>query len=134
MAAISLPLRAAAARPLAMQAAEAREADAVLIARFADGDQGAARELSARLAPGLLAFARRQLHDLAEAEDVVQETLLRLWKAAPEWQAGRAQASKAALAKRSFWPGDTRLAQSASCFSWGFCSAASSPTCSRPTA
>lgn len=67
--------------------------DDALIARFAAGDQAAARVLTARLAPGVLALARRMLRDAAEAEDVAQEAMLRLWKIAPDWQAGRAKPS-----------------------------------------
>jgi RNA polymerase sigma-70 factor (ECF subfamily) len=33
------------------------------------------------------------LNDLAEAEDVTQEALMRLWRIAPDWQPGRAQVS-----------------------------------------
>jgi len=35
--------------------------------------------------------AQRMLHDLAEAEDVVQDTMLRLWKIAPDWVPGAAK-------------------------------------------
>jgi len=72
---------------------EAREADAALLARYANGDEAAARLLSARLSPRAYAHAARVLGDTAEAEDVTQEAMLRLWKKAPEWDAGRAQAS-----------------------------------------
>ena len=71
----------------------ARDADAALLARYAAGDAAAARLLSARLAPRAFAHAFRVLGDRAEAEDVTQEAMLRLWKQAPEWDAGRAQAS-----------------------------------------
>lgn len=67
--------------------------DAVLIARFAAGDQAAARALTMRLLPGVLALANRMLRDRAEAEDVAQEAMLRLWKIAPDWQADRAKPS-----------------------------------------
>ena len=52
-------------------------------ARYAAGDQAAARALTARHAPRVFALARRMLGDVAEAEDVTQETMLRLWKIAP---------------------------------------------------
>lgn len=64
--------------------------DAALLARFAGGDRLAARTLTDRLAPRILRFAARMLADRAEAEDVTQETLLRLWRMAPDWQAGTA--------------------------------------------
>ena len=54
------------------------------------GDQAAARVLTARHAPRVFALARRMLGEVAEAEDVTQETMLRLWKIAPDWQADRA--------------------------------------------
>ena len=64
-----------------------------LIVRFAAGDQTAARLLTVRLTPGVLALARRMLGDQAEAEDVAQEAMMRLWKIAPDWQVGRAKPS-----------------------------------------
>lgn len=64
--------------------------DASLLARYAGGDQTAARLLTARHAPRVFAVARRMLGEQAEAEDVTQETMLRLWRIAPEWQAGQA--------------------------------------------
>lgn len=71
----------------------AREADAALLARYAAGDEAAARLLSRRLAPRAYAHAFRVLGDGAEAEDVTQEAMLRLWKQAPDWDGARAQAS-----------------------------------------
>lgn len=66
--------------------------DALLVA-YANGDASAGRLLIARLTPPLLAHAERMLRDRAEAEDVVQETLIRLWKIAPEWRQGEAKVS-----------------------------------------
>jgi RNA polymerase sigma-70 factor (ECF subfamily) len=60
--------------------------DAALLARAARGDAQAARLLTARRAPRLLALAARMLGDAAEAEDVTQEAMLRLWRAAPDWE------------------------------------------------
>ena len=65
---------------------ETETTDAELLARYAAGEQAAARALTFRHAPRLLALARRMLGDAAEAEDVAQETLLRLWKIAPDWR------------------------------------------------
>jgi RNA polymerase sigma factor (sigma-70 family) len=45
------------------------------------------------LSPRAYAHAYRVLGDSAEAQDVTQDALLRLWKQAPDWDAGRAQAS-----------------------------------------
>jgi RNA polymerase sigma-70 factor (ECF subfamily) len=64
--------------------------DEALLLAFAAGDGAAARHLVARLAPRVLALARRLLADRAEAEDVTQEALLRLWQIAPRWQPGGA--------------------------------------------
>ncbi|MEM8755587.1 MAG: RNA polymerase sigma factor [Pseudomonadota bacterium] len=68
-------------------------ADEALLARFAAGDQTAALLLTRRLTPRVLALATRMLRDPAEAEDVAQEAMLRLWRAAPEWRAGEAKPS-----------------------------------------
>jgi len=66
--------------------------DGAWLVRFANGDPEAARVLSARLGPRAYGFAYRLLQDAAEAEDVAQEALLRLWRHAPEWrQDGPAQ-------------------------------------------
>jgi len=67
--------------------------DDVLLAAYAVGDTGAATPLAQRRAPRVLAVAVRMLNDLAEAEDVTQEALMRLWRIAPDWQPGRAQVS-----------------------------------------
>lgn len=75
--------------------------DAALLARLGAGDQAAAAELGARLAPRVLRFAARMLGgDLSEAEDVTQETLLRLWRHAPGWGAGTSAVPPAAWAYR----------------------------------
>ena len=65
--------------------------DAELLARFAKGDRAAAQVLTARLAPVVYTQAFRMLGDRAEAEDITQDSLLRLWHAAPDWQAGQAK-------------------------------------------
>ena len=65
--------------------------DAMLLARFAQGDRAAAQVLTARLAPVVYSQAFRMLGDRAEAEDITQDSLLRLWHAAPDWQAGQAK-------------------------------------------
>jgi len=67
--------------------------DEALLALYAQGDQAAARALMLRHAPRLLALASRMLKDRAEAEDVTQEAMLRLWKIAPDWQGGQAKVS-----------------------------------------
>lgn len=71
--------------------AHATLSDDMLLRRFAQGDVAAARALTLRLAPRVLAHAMRLLGDRAEAEDVTQEALLRLWRIAPDWREGEAQ-------------------------------------------
>lgn len=64
--------------------------DDALILLYAKGDREAARLLTARLAPRVLSYAWRVLGERAEAEDVAQEAMLRLWRQAPLWRAGEA--------------------------------------------
>jgi RNA polymerase sigma-70 factor (ECF subfamily) len=67
--------------------AEARE-DAALVAAAAHGDAAAFRTLVDRHLAGVLAVARRMLRDDAEAEDVAQEAMLRLWRSADGLEVG----------------------------------------------
>lgn len=67
--------------------------DAELLLAYASGDETVASALVASLAPAVLAQAFRMLGDQAEAEDVVQDALMRLWKIAPEWRRGEAKVS-----------------------------------------
>ncbi|HBM62181.1 RNA polymerase sigma factor [Salipiger marinus] len=67
--------------------------DEQLLAAYAAGAPGAARALTARLGPLAFGHAFRMLRDRAEAEDVAQEALLRLWRAAPGWREGEAKVS-----------------------------------------
>ena len=69
----------------------APQSDADLLAAFAGGDRGAAMELTQRLTPRVMGQAYRMLGNRAEAEDVAQEAMMRLWKIAPDWDADRAQ-------------------------------------------
>ncbi len=67
--------------------------DSALLVSFANGDAQAGQQLVARLGPMLFGCAARVLGDHSEAEDVVQETMLRLWKMAPDWRQGDAKVS-----------------------------------------
>lgn len=67
--------------------------DEALMVKIAQGDRLAARELMQRRLPRVLGMAQRMLNDPMEAEDIAQETFLRVWKAADRWEAGRAQVS-----------------------------------------
>ena len=65
--------------------------DEALLVAFGNGDAASARALTLRLTPRVLGYASRLLKDHAEAEDVAQEAMLRLWKFAPEWRQGEAK-------------------------------------------
>lgn len=67
--------------------------DDALLVLYANGDGGAARLLAGRLLPRLVSYAGRMLGDRAEAEDVAQEVMLRLWQMAPGWRQGEARLS-----------------------------------------
>lgn len=81
---------AAAARGGATASGATREADAALMARIASGDATAFQDVVANRLDRVLAVSRRMLGDEAEAEDVAQEALLRLWRQAGKWDGGRA--------------------------------------------
>jgi RNA polymerase sigma-70 factor (ECF subfamily) len=66
-------------------------ADDALLVLYAQGDAQAAAILTRRLLPRVLAQSQRMLGDAAEAEDVAQDALIRLWKIAPDWRAGEAK-------------------------------------------
>lgn len=69
------------------------DSDEALLVLYANGDPDAARLLAHRLVPRVLGYATRLLGDRAEAEDIAQEVMLRLWRAAPDWRSGEAQVS-----------------------------------------
>ena len=65
--------------------------DAELLPRIAAGDQTATRQMVTHKLPRLLALGVRMLNNRAEAEDVAQETFVRVWKHAANWQTGEAK-------------------------------------------
>ncbi|OLP57029.1 RNA polymerase sigma-70 factor [Rhizobium rhizosphaerae] len=65
--------------------------DAELIKAVAAGEPGAMQALVARKLPRFLALAVRMLGDRAEAEDVAQETFLRIWRHAGRFRAREAR-------------------------------------------
>lgn len=67
--------------------------DDALMVLFANGDGQAAGVLAYRHTGRVLALALRMLGDQAEAEDVAQDALMRLWKIAPDWRQGEAKVS-----------------------------------------
>ena len=62
------------------------EADEVLMARIAEGEEAAYRVLMRRHLHRSMTIARRMSLSGADAEDVVQEAWLRVWKNAPRWR------------------------------------------------
>jgi RNA polymerase sigma-70 factor (ECF subfamily) len=60
--------------------------DAELMRRVAGGDGAACRAVVDRYLSQVLTLARRMLRDHAEAEDVAQDAMLRLWQIAPRWR------------------------------------------------
>ena len=76
------------AGPGAVSGAGVAEDEGALVARVAAGETQAFRALVDRHLPTVLAIARRMLRDDAEAEDVAQETLLRLWRNAAGLELG----------------------------------------------
>ncbi len=73
-----------------MPAADGIEDDE-LVRRIADGDRRAWIALVDRHARPLHGFAWRILGDQAEAEDVVQDVMMRLLKKVPSWEPGKAR-------------------------------------------
>jgi RNA polymerase sigma-70 factor (ECF subfamily) len=69
----------------------ASDPDEELLVRIADGDPAAVRALVGRKLPRIHGLAQRMLGDPAEAEDVAQETFLRVWRQAPKWRPGQAR-------------------------------------------
>ena len=62
------------------------DSDEALMLRVARGDEPAYRMLTRRHLPAMLGLARRILGNTADAEDVAQEAMLRVWTHAPRWQ------------------------------------------------
>jgi RNA polymerase sigma-70 factor (ECF subfamily) len=65
--------------------------DADLLARVGRGEPSAVQAMLGRKLPRVLALASRMLGDPVEAEDVAQETFLRVWKHARAWRPGAAR-------------------------------------------
>lgn len=71
--------------------AQDEDSDEALLIAYGRGDARAARVLVPRLTPRVLGYAARLTGDAAEAEDIAQEAMLRLWRIAPDWRAGEAK-------------------------------------------
>ena len=65
--------------------------DNALLVAYANGTQEAARVLTERLTAKVFAQAYHILRNRADAEDVTQETFVRLWRIAPDWKQDQAQ-------------------------------------------
>ena len=70
---------------------EVIDADDHLLQRIARGDAGAWPVLVERHLGAVTGFAWTVLGDRAEAEDVAQETFVRLMRKAPDWRPGGAK-------------------------------------------
>ena len=79
------------ARPAALGARE--DPDAELVRLAGAGDRAAAAELVERHSTRIYRIAYRLLGDAGAAEDVAQETFLRLWRHAGSWKPGAAKFS-----------------------------------------
>ncbi|RUT85457.1 MULTISPECIES: RNA polymerase sigma factor [unclassified Mesorhizobium] len=69
----------------------AADPDEELVRRVGAGEPAAVQTLVARKLPRILALAVRMLGDAAEAEDVAQETFVRIWRHAASWRRGNAR-------------------------------------------
>lgn len=57
-----------------------------MLSAIASGDQRAVREMVSSKLPRVVALAYRILGDRSEADDIAQETFVRLWRVAPKWR------------------------------------------------
>jgi RNA polymerase sigma-70 factor (ECF subfamily) len=69
------------------------DGEAELMRRIADGDERALRTLAQQRLPAMLALAERMLRNRAEADDVAQEALVRIWRNAGRWRPQKAKLS-----------------------------------------
>lgn len=65
--------------------------DDALVEHIADGDERAWQELTRRHLGAIVGYAWHMLRDRAEAEDVAQESMVRLMRKAETWEPGGAQ-------------------------------------------
>jgi RNA polymerase sigma-70 factor (ECF subfamily) len=73
----------------AVSAFKANDAEAKLVARVARGDRGAFAQLYALYSPLLLALGMRVVKSRAEAEDVLHDVFLEVWKRAGDYDPQR---------------------------------------------
>ena len=67
--------------------------DNALLLAYANGTPQAAQILTERLMPRIFIQAFHRIRNKADAEDIAQEALLRLWRIAPDWQQDNAKVS-----------------------------------------
>ncbi len=77
----------------AFELVEVRDEDAELLDRLAIGDQAAFRQLVERHIDRAYALALRIIGNSSDAEDVVQDIMLKVWTHRARWQPGRAKFS-----------------------------------------
>jgi len=90
--------------PVTRVAARSRDGDAALLERLASREPGDALErLYDRFAPSVYGLGLRALRDAQLAEDVVQDTFVRIWRSAARFDARRGSAATwiFALARRA---------------------------------
>jgi len=90
--ALALPItRRQVSRADTLPAMEAAPADVLLVARCAKGDEGALAELYDLFGRAAYALALRIVRDASQAEDVVQEAFLDLWRSAARFDPSRSR-------------------------------------------
>ena len=77
----------------ATEATKIHDEDAELLDRLANSDEAAFRALVERHIDRAYAIALRIIGNAADAEDVVQDTMLKVWTHRGRWQHGRAKFS-----------------------------------------
>jgi RNA polymerase sigma-70 factor (ECF subfamily) len=70
---------------------EAADREAGLLARAGQGDRTAFREFHDRLATPLHSLAFRMMGNAADAEDMLQETFLKIWRHASDYEARKSK-------------------------------------------
>jgi RNA polymerase sigma-70 factor (ECF subfamily) len=72
-----------------MEQTTQQAADSELMARISAGDQGAFRALYDRLSGPLYSLVCKMLGDVAEAQEVLQDVFVQIWRRAPTYDAGQ---------------------------------------------
>ena len=67
--------------------------DKALLTAYAKGNPGASKILTDRFMPKIFSQAFHRVRNEADADDIAQEAMLRLWRIAPNWKQGNAKIS-----------------------------------------